>query len=105
GAWLGIVPLLLAGYALTYRRRDPAVRRWVFIGAVFGIWALGPHLILFGWNSGAVLPQALLRYIPIAANARIPGRAMVVVYLALAMLGAIGFSELRSRRSIAAAAV
>jgi hypothetical protein len=101
GAWLGIVPLILFGCAIAYRRRDPAVRRWIFIGAVFGIWALGPHLYVFGWNSGMILPQALLRYIPIAANARIPGRAMVIVYLALAMLGAVGFSELRARRSFA----
>lgn len=100
-AWLGVAPLFLAGCAIQFKRCDPAVRRWMFIGLVCAIWALGPHLTMFGWNTGMILPQAFLRYVPIAANARIPGRAMVIVYLALAILGAVGVSELRARRSSA----
>jgi hypothetical protein len=40
------------------------------------------------------MPAVFLRFVPIVANARIPGRAMVVVYLAIAMLAAIGFERL-----------
>jgi hypothetical protein len=40
-----------------------------------------------------ILPQTLLRYIPIASNARMPGRAMVGVYLALATLAALAVTD------------
>ena len=53
-------------------------------------WALGPWLMVFGRQTPLILPAIVLRYVPIVANARIPGRAMVVVYLAVAMLGGDG---------------
>ena len=90
GAWLGVAPVGLAIYAVRHQWRDPAVRRLLVIGLMFFAWALGPHLLVLGRNTGMILPQTLLRYIPIASNARMPGRAMVVVYLALATLGALG---------------
>ena len=61
-------------------------------------WALGPWLIAFGRQTPLMLPAMVVRYVPIVANARIPGRAMVVVYLALAMLAAIGAAWLSSRQ-------
>jgi hypothetical protein len=90
GAWLGVAPVALAIYAARQSWRDPMVVRWAAIGFVFFVWALGPHLFVMGRNTGMILPQTLLRYIPVASNARMPGRAIVVVYLALAMLGALG---------------
>jgi hypothetical protein len=111
--WLGVAPILLAAWTLRRRaghafvhgtRADlsdrtvqahHSVRQWVVIGLVFFVWALGPHLMVFGINTGMILPQALLHYVPIIANARIPGRAIVVVYLALAVLGAITAAEWR----------
>ena len=98
-AWLGIVPMLLAAWALRYARRSPIVRQWAVIGLLSFVWALGPHLMAFGVNSGMILPQALVRYLPIVANARIPGRAMVIMYLALAMLSATALAEWRAPRS------
>jgi hypothetical protein len=65
---------------------------------VFFVWALGPHLTVFGVNTGMTLPQAFLRYVPIVANARIPGRAMVMVYLALSVLSAIAISKRHDSR-------
>jgi len=65
---------------------------------VFMLWALGPHVVAFGHNLGILLPATLVRYVPIVSNARIPSRAMVVVYLSLAMICALGFSALRGRR-------
>jgi hypothetical protein len=111
--WLGIAPIALAAWALRrhagrtsghgpsappVRSDDPGspmVRQWAIIGLVFFVWALGPHLMVFGINTGMILPQALFRYVPILANARMPGRAIVVPYLALAVVGAVMAAEWR----------
>jgi hypothetical protein len=111
--WPGILPIALAAWALRrhagptsshdtpprpFRSMDPSsptVPQWAVIGLAFLIWALGPHLFAFGINSGMILPQSLLRYVPVVANARIPGRAIVVSYLALAVLAAITAAEWR----------
>jgi hypothetical protein len=108
--WLGVVPIALATWVVRrHWRSKPAVtsapenarsrlvRQWVFIGAVFFVWALGPHLMAWGMNTGMILPEALVRYVPLVDNARVPGRAMAVVYLALAMLVAFATTELRAR--------
>jgi hypothetical protein len=65
------------------------------------LWALGPWLIAFGRQTPLMLPAIVLRYVPIVANVRIPGRAMVVVYLALSMLAAMGAAWLTSRQRTA----
>jgi hypothetical protein len=97
-AWLGVAPLVLAVVAV---RRDwravTAVRHWTAVGLVFLIWALGPHLTMFGLNTGMILPEALIRYLPVIGNARVPGRAMVVAYLALSVLAAIALARWRDR--------
>ena len=91
-AWIGIVPcLLLLVLRVDKAQRDEA-RCWWIVAAVFGIWALGPNLMIGGFDAGMPLPQTLVRFVPIASNARIPGRAMVVVYLALALLAALRLS-------------
>lgn len=93
-SWLGVIPVCLT--VITWRgNATPLSRRWTWIAGCALVWALGPHLSLFGYNTGMILPEALLRYLPIVSNARIPGRAMVVVYLALGMLGALGMASLR----------
>ena len=56
---------------------------------VFAIWALGPFLTIGGLDMGLPLPQALARFVPLVENARMPGRAMVCVYLALGVLMAL----------------
>src|SRR6185503_20678622 len=96
-AWLGVVPLALL--AATWRRtprwtRDP----WAIVGLVFLIWALGPFLTFASFETGLVLPQALLRYLPVISNARIPGRALIVVQLAAAVLCAKAAGRLRLSR-------
>lgn len=107
GAWLGVAPVILAALAVRHCWRHDAVREWSAIGSVFFVWALGPHLMAFGTNTGMILPQTLLRYIPIAANARLPGRAIVFVYLSLAVLGAVAVAEWqkRSRGNLRLAAI
>ena len=95
-AWLGPGVIALAAMALALGQK-PRVRLWLSVAAVFGIWALGPSLSAFGQDTHVFLPAVLLRYVPIVANARIPARAFVLLYVAAAVLAAIGMSELRRR--------
>ena len=82
-AWPGVVVMVLLVMACRpMRTLGPDGRRWVWILAVFGVWALGPSLSVGGQDTGVLLPQTLARYVPIVANARIPGRAFVMVQLA-----------------------
>ncbi len=107
--WLGLVPLLLVAYAVVRLRSQAEVQRWLWVLALFGVWALGPYVMAFGTNTGFMLPQALMRFVPILSNARIPGRAFVMVSLAVAMLAALALASLPRRRvslaAIAAAAL
>ncbi|MDR1990177.1 MAG: hypothetical protein LBQ09_08100 [Acidobacteriaceae bacterium] len=98
--WLGLAPLVLAALIVKRTfRSDREVRLWCAIGGVFLVWALGPWLHIAGVNTGLVLPQNLLSFVPIISNARIPGRAMVMVSLAVAMLCAKAVTDLPSMRS------
>jgi hypothetical protein len=94
--WLGIVPLILLGSSLVTRNRTSRdIHLWRIVAAVFGVWALGPILTIAGFDTGLKLPATLLRYLPFVANARMPGRAIVVVVMAMAVLAA---AELASGR-------
>jgi hypothetical protein len=97
-AWLGVVPALLLWSAWTQRRAIEDWRLWRGTGLVFLVWSLGPYLCVMGANTGAVLPAILLRYVPIVNNARIPGRAIVIAYLAVAMLAARAIAGWPGRR-------
>lgn len=95
--WIGIVPLLLLCTSLA--RRRPISREfqiWGIVAAAFAVWAMGPILTIAGFDTGLKLPATLLRYVPFVANARMPGRAIVGVFMALAVL--VG-TEFRSGRS------
>ena len=98
--WIGIVPAALL-VASRGARPTPAaaleMRAWWIAAIAFGIFALGPFLMVGGFDTGLKLPEILLRYVPFAANARMPGRAMVGVYMALALLIAISLSAAAGR--------
>ena len=84
-AWLGLAPLAIL--AAAWRRRPRWTRDpWAVVGLVFLIWALGPFLTIARFETGLVLPEAVLRYLPLLSNARIPGRALIVVQLAASIL-------------------
>ena len=87
--WIGVVPIivLLMGRASWFDSEE--ARRWKIVLIVFAIWALGPFFTLAGADMGLPLPQALARFVPLVENARMPGRAMVCVYLALGVLMAL----------------
>lgn len=95
--WIGIVPLVLLCTGLARRRAvSQELHIWRIVAAAFALWALGPILTIAGFDTGLKLPATLLRYVPFVANARMPGRAMVGVFMALAVL--VG-AELGSARS------
>ena len=94
GGWLGPGVMALCAIAIARGRRDSAVRRWIAIASVFFVWALGPYLTVLGSQVYVALPAVIVRWLPIINNARIPGRAMIVVYLASAVLGAVGITRL-----------
>ena len=98
-AWLGVVPIVALIAAARAARHDRRLRFWLAIAGIFFVWALGPALLVAGVNTGLWLPEVLIRFVPIAANARIPGRAMVIVYLALAVVCAIVLSRLSRERA------
>jgi hypothetical protein len=93
--WLGLAPLLLI---VTLRRTvfaDGPARRWALVGLFFFLWSLGPFLLIGGSDTGIPLPHWVGRFVPLLSNARIPGRAFVMVQLAAAVLSAMAVARLR----------
>lgn len=100
-AWFGVVPIvILIAWRQHWLARDaPAradARLWMIVAAVFGLWSLGPYLRVAGTHTGLWLPASMMQYVPILSSARMPGRAMVMVYLSVAVLVAIAIAA-RSR--------
>jgi hypothetical protein len=87
--WLGVLPMILAADSVLRFWKERSVRCWTCVGAVFFVWALGAHLHVGGFNTGLIMPATLVRYLPLVSNVRMPGRALVVTYLAMAMLSAV----------------
>jgi hypothetical protein len=97
-AWPGIAVIVALVLTRAGWRRRADATFWRVVAVVFFIWALGPSLMVLGWNTGLYLPAALVRFVPIVDNARMPGRAMVMVYLATAILLAMGMASVWARR-------
>lgn len=103
-AWLGVAPLVLVWSARRFMTRDRESRRWMWIGVVFFIFSLGPWLRVAGLNTGLVLPQNVLARVPLISNARIPGRGIVVVMLAVSLVCGAALAKLSgTRRRVVAA--
>jgi hypothetical protein len=79
------------------------VRFWGWSAAVFAILSLGPVLHLLGrtswttWDTGVLLPYAILYKLPGFAVMRAPARFAVLVSLSAAVLTAYGLVALRAR--------
>lgn len=95
--WIPLSPLILACVAAFAWRRNRVIRYWIAAAGFFTVWSLGPWLVAAGHRTPLILPEFVIRYVPIVSNARMPGRGMVVVYLALAVLAAIAFDRLLSQ--------
>jgi hypothetical protein len=97
-AWLGIVPIAVILVAVVGDRlRDRTALRWWVVGGIWLIWSLGGYLAIAGYETPLPLPQAIARVVPILSNARIPGRAIVMVQLAAAILTALAVVRLQWR--------
>jgi hypothetical protein len=93
-AWIGIVPIAILLTALrsgTMFGESP--RRWMWLTIAFFVWSLGSFLVFAGIDTGIPLPQLIGRVTPILSNARMPGRAIVMVQLGVAILCAIQASK------------
>jgi hypothetical protein len=93
GLWLGIVPLIVLTVARRSWTRSLEARFWAIAGVVFLLLALGPFLRVAGLDTALPLPQSVLRYVPGFSNARMPGRAVVMVTLSVAMLTAFALER------------
>ena len=103
--YLGIVPLILAGLAVTGVLKTP--RRVIFWGIVFLIFvilALGPYLYigdtrsfsLFGVSFSVPLPYQIVNELPVFGERRAPARMVAFGMLGLSVLAGIGFETLTS---------
>jgi hypothetical protein len=102
--WIGVAPVFLLIIAIRQLRSRDELRPYFWILAIFFTWSLGPYLRLFGANTGFMLPQTFVRFVPLVANARIPGRAFVAVQLMMAVLGAMTLASFRDSKRYAAIA-
>jgi hypothetical protein len=87
-ACVSLVAIAVAAGAVARQGPGWLNQPWTYVGALALLWSLGPFLTAGGLNTALVLPEAVLRYVPVLSNARVPGRAMAIVNLSLALLAA-----------------
>ena len=85
--------LAAAGWVLGRRRGWP-VGGWAAMAGAFFLLSLGPFLHVDGQLTGLPLPAWLLYQLPVANLTRAPGRFVVMVIIALALLMAYGLAAL-----------
>ena len=100
--WLTPAMLVLAVFGVRASRAHDERPAWTVPFVIFALWALGPYIYVAAHATTLWLPAVLVRWIPAVNNARIPARAIVVVYLLLAVLAAKGFAYLLHDRRKAA---
>ena len=101
--WIGVVPAIAIVLALRHVRVQKDQRLWLLTAATFLALSLGPFLRVFGADTGLPLPFAVMRHLPLVSNARMPGRAIVMVQLASAVLTALALARLSRRRMVTGA--
>ena len=104
--WLGILPTMCLVLGVWRAGANRDLRRTVAAAIAFFIWSLGPWLTIAGFRTGVLLPANFLGLVPVLSNARMPGRAIVVTSLAVAMLGArmVAALPVRQRNFVATVA-
>jgi hypothetical protein len=92
--WIGPGVLVLCAIGALRQRQRAETKAVRLFSLFFLVWSLGPFLMAFARNTALILPATVVRFLPLISNARIPGRAFVVVYLGAAILSAWGFAFL-----------
>lgn len=103
---IGLIALLLVGRRLLWR--EAATRHIALMAGVFAVLALGPGLSVggvneitwAGWTITLPLPGSILADLPFFESARAPGRAIVVVMLALAACASVSLRHLLQRGGV-----
>lgn len=105
-AYLGLIPVSLAVFALIRRERETGI--WLAIALTAVVFALGPYLKVAGEQvvldiegvtSPIIMPYAVLNKLPVYSIARDPGRFNLLTGMALSVLAAQGMTVwLRKQR-------
>ena len=94
--YLGL-PLVAFAVGVTWwLRRRGVVQFAAAMAAISFLLSLGPHLWIWGHNTGVLLPMAVLNQLPLTAGF-IPARLSVFTALFVAALAAIGLEEVHRR--------
>jgi hypothetical protein len=103
-AFLGYATLLLAGYGLWKRRKEPLAKFLLFMSAAFLLLALGPELNLGSELQPSPdqalhvpLPYRFVRSIPVLGEIRVAHRFGIVAWMAIALAAGLGAAELLKR--------
>jgi hypothetical protein len=91
---LVLAVIAIRGRASSARR---VVRLLATTAGVFAVLALGSSLQVLGVDTGVPLPMALVAKLPVFEQARAPGRHVVLVVLALALLAGMAWPTIRQR--------
>jgi hypothetical protein len=92
--WIGPGVLVLGVIGALRQRHRAETKAVLLFTLFFVVWSLGPFLMAFARNTALILPATLVRFLPLVSNARMPGRAFVVVYMGAAVLSGLGFAWL-----------
>jgi len=95
--WMGVLPLLIVLAVRAPQQERRRARVWWTMAGVCGLLALGPYFTIAGFDTGLRLPAILLRFVPIVSNARMPGRMMAIVFVALSAIVAVKLAGTRGR--------
>jgi hypothetical protein len=84
-ASLSLVALLVIAGAIWRTSWRPS-RTWAVAAVAFALMSMGPFIYVAGVQTHVPTPWALLRYVPLIGEARMPSRIAIVAMMAVAML-------------------
>jgi hypothetical protein len=106
-AYMGILPLLLAGWAILRQRQSSAP--WFWLALITAVLSIGPLLwvngqladyTVDGITSYVIMPYAILTRLPLFEFARTPGRLSITVMMAFAVLVGLGVKTILDQWSL-----
>jgi hypothetical protein len=103
--WLGVAAILVFARRWSSRLHESEAGFFVLMLVAGVVLALGPFLRFGGFDTGLLLPDAFLRYVPPFTNARIPGRAIILAQLSVCVAVTCWLVDQRRRRILSVAVV